>query len=201
MVISNKLSNSISSDLSERGLIKEEYRDSYAYCLEFLFDMILFNASLILIGCLMHRTLLSVIFVLTLTPIKMVAGGTHAGSRLSCEILSYAVFIAVILLPSLISLNTLAEFFISLAVSIAVIVFTPVEVSGRSAVIANRKRLRVLCIIFCTAALIAEAMLLLNRYADCADIIFLCLAVIFINQLIGLLIVCLSATRSHTEAR
>lgn len=187
MVISNKLGNNISRSLTDRGLICEEYRDSYAYCLEFMFDIILFNTSLILIGFFMHRALLSVIFVLTLTPIKMVTGGAHAGSRLSCEVISYAIFVAVILLSSFILVNARAEFLISLALCVTIIILTPVEVSDRSAVIANRKRLRIICVIFCAAALTAETIFLLNGYADCADVIFLCLAVTFINQIIGLL--------------
>lgn len=187
MIISNKLSNSISSGLSGRGLIKEEYRESYAYCLEFLFDIVLFNASLILIGFILYRTLLSVIFVLTLTPIKMVAGGAHARSRISCEILSYTVFVAVILLPALISVNAIIEFLLSVNLVIAIILLTPVEVSGRTAVISNRTKLRTLCIIFCTAAIIAEILFIRHGYADGTDIIFLCLSVIFINQLIGMI--------------
>ncbi len=185
MIISNKLSRVISSDLSDRGLIEKEYRDSYAYCLEFLFDVIFFNISLILIGLILHRTLMSVVYVFTLTPIKTTAGGAHARSRLSCEVISYAVFFAVILLPSLIAVNDLAELLFSIAISITIILLAPVEVSGRPAVIANKKSLKCLCGIFSSLAIIIDIIFLLNEYSDCADVIFFCLIVTLINQLIG----------------
>lgn len=48
--------------------------------------------------------------------------------------ISYAVFFAVILLPSLIAVNDLAELLFSIAISITIILLAPVEVSGRPAV-------------------------------------------------------------------
>lgn len=185
MIISNKLSRVISSDLSDRGLIEKEYRDSYAYCLEFLFDVILFNVSLILIGLILHRTLMSVVYVFTLTPIKTTAGGAHARSRLSCEVISYAVFFTVILLPSLIVVDDLVELLFSIAISITIIVLAPVEVSCRPAVIAKKKTLKCLCGILCTLTIIVDIIFLQNGYSDCAEVIFLCLTVTIINQLIG----------------
>jgi len=49
-------------------------------------------------------------------------------------VISYAVFFAVILLPSLIAVNDLAELLFSIAISITIILLAPVEVSGRPAV-------------------------------------------------------------------
>ena len=88
MIISNRLSTKITSDLLKNGVIKKSYKESYNYCLEFFFDLILFNCSLLLIGFILHRFILSVIFVLVMVPVKMTAGGAHAPSRLMCEIIS-----------------------------------------------------------------------------------------------------------------
>ena len=43
-----------------------------------LLDLVCFNGSLLLMGVVLHNFLNSVIYLLTLVPLKMMAGGAHA---------------------------------------------------------------------------------------------------------------------------
>ena len=142
MVISNRLSNKISSDLAMKGIIDTKYEDCYSYCLEFFFDMMLFSISLILIGFLLHRLVYSIIFILVMMPIKMTAGGAHAGSRLLCDILSYSVYMIVLYLPSFLYVNPSVSLILSIIASVVIIYLSPIEVSERQAVINNQKQLK-----------------------------------------------------------
>lgn len=147
MIISEKLSKKISSDLTDRGLINKEYLESYAYSLEFLFDMILFNISLIILGAVLRRIIPAVIFIAVMTPIKTIAGGAHGRSRISCEIISYSIFLVIILLSAIISPDPVICFFLSALLASGIIMLSPVDTSARKRVSNNRKRLRILCII------------------------------------------------------
>ncbi|MGN0241051.1 MAG: accessory gene regulator B family protein [Candidatus Weimeria sp.] len=189
MIISEKLSKKISSDLTGRGIIKKEYLDSYAYCLEFLFDMVLFNASLIIIGAILHHTVPALIFIITMTPIKMVAGGAHGGSRLSCEIISYSIFAAVMLISSIIIINHIICFAISVSIALGIMILSPVDTSGRKRVHEHRKQLRILCVIFCSLIILLEYIFIINDYPIGSTVILLCLITIFVNQILGRIII------------
>lgn len=192
MVISNRLSNKISSDLAMKGIIDTKYEDCYSYCLEFFFDMMLFSISLILIGFLLHRLVYSIIFILVMMPIKMTAGGAHAGSRLLCDILSYSVYMIVLYLPSFLYVNPSVSLILSIIASVVIIYLSPIEVSERQAVINNQKQLKTICAVFCMLSVLSEFVFMYFGYMDYAEILFFCLIVILINQLIGLLMI------SHT---
>lgn len=195
MIISEKLSKKISSDLTDRGLINKEYLESYAYSLEFLFDMILFNISLIILGAVLRRIIPAVIFIAVMTPIKTVAGGAHGRSRISCEIISYSIFLVIILLPAIISPDPVICFFLSALLASGIIILSPVDTSARKRVSNNRKRLRILCVIFCSAIILLEYIFCLNMYYNGVEVIFLCLLVIFANQIIGLITIRLNRNR------
>lgn len=185
MIISEKLSKKISSDLTGRGMLKEEYLDSYAYSLEFLFDMVLFNASLIVIGAIFHRIVPALIFIITMTPIRMAAGGAHGRSRLSCEIVSYSIFAAVTLISSILIINPVICFAISVSIALGIIIQSPVDTSGRKRVREHIKQLRTLCLIFCSLIILLEYIFIINDYPIGNTVILLCLITIFVNQILG----------------
>lgn len=186
MIISEKLSKKISSDLTDRGMLKKEYLDSYAYSLEFLFDMVLFNASLIVIGTILHRTVPALIFIITMTPIRMVAGGAHGRSRLSCEIISYSIFAAVMLISSIIIINPLICPAVSVPIASGIVILSPVDTSGRKRVREHRKQLKTLCLIFCSLIILLEYILIIHDYSIGSTVIFSCLIIILVNQILGI---------------
>ena len=187
MIISEKLSKKIASELTDRGMLKSEYLDSYAFSLEFLFDMVLFNVSLIIIGAILHRIVPALLFIVTMTPVRMVAGGAHGKSRLSCEIISYSIFAAVILISSTMIINSVICFAVSVTIASGIVVLSPVDTSGREKVHEHRTQLRTLCLIFCSLIVILEYILIISNYSIGSAVIFLCLIIILVNQIIGLI--------------
>lgn len=187
MIISEKLSKKIASELTDRGMLKSEYLDSYAFSLEFLFDMVLFNVSLIIIGAILHRIVPALLFIVTMTPVRMVAGGAHGKSRLSCEIISYSIFAAVILISSTMIINSVICFAVSVTIASGIVVLSPVDTSGIEKVHEHRTQLRTLCLIFCSLIVILEYILIISNYSIGSAVIFLCLIIILVNQIIGLI--------------
>ncbi|MCR4839489.1 MAG: accessory gene regulator B family protein [Eubacterium sp.] len=92
MILSNKLSNSLVTSLCKNNKMDPEYAKANSYCLEQLFDLIIYHFTLVLIGAAVRRLALTLLYIITVTPTKMLAGGAHAKSRGICSILSYAVF-------------------------------------------------------------------------------------------------------------
>ena len=98
MIISNKISHSIVHRLSENQRINPEYTEAYQYCIEQFLDLIIFNLSLLILGVFLNRFSLAIFYIITITPIKMLAGGAHANSRGLCSFLSYSVYLGAVFL-------------------------------------------------------------------------------------------------------
>jgi len=96
MIISNLISKKITSVLKSNNYIESSYCTSYQYCLEYLFDILMFNSSILIIGAILHKFLMSALYLIIMIPIRKFAGGIHANSRKICSILSYFTFFSAL---------------------------------------------------------------------------------------------------------
>ncbi len=188
MVISKKISDSFSKSLADNKLIPDEYTESYSYCIELTLDILIFNGSLILIGCFLHEFLNSLIFILALVPLKMVAGGAHANSRIGCSLISYGVFFSVILLSNIIPVNNFVFLIISALSCLGIVVLSPVDHPNKRFSDIQKHKLRKLSIIICLCLFITCIIMIQLRKPKFCFTITTCLLVIFINQIAGILI-------------
>lgn len=97
MLISHFFSDMLAEVLNANGVIDDADMSQYEYCLEYLFDIIFYNFSLILFGCMLHDILGAILYIFCVSLIKSVGGGYHAASRLICSILSYSIFLTAML--------------------------------------------------------------------------------------------------------
>ena len=98
MILSEKASKKIVSIMVTNNKIDNNLSAAYEYCIDFALDLIFFNLSLLIAGFITHYFILSVIYVFMLVPVKMLAGGAHASSPISCFILSWSIYTTCILL-------------------------------------------------------------------------------------------------------
>lgn len=92
MVISLYCGKKTTQALIRANLIQESQQDVFLYCFDFLYDVLFYNCSLIILGFLTKSPLLALTYALSFSPARMLAGGVHANSRASCSIWSYLVF-------------------------------------------------------------------------------------------------------------
>ena len=78
MLISHFFSTRLSEALKESRVIDGSDMLQYEYCLEYLFDIILYNSSLILIGGMLHDLPGAILYILCVSLMKSSAGGYHA---------------------------------------------------------------------------------------------------------------------------
>lgn len=185
MILSEKLGRKISYTLASNNVIEPELCDAYSYCLSFAFDTFLFNISIIIAGGITHNLLLSITFILTLVPLKMLAGGAHAASPFSCTIISYAVPIFCIagsrLLPMIPCFNLIG----CLASGIGISILAPVSHPNKTYSSENELKAKKLCVLIVIALYIFMIFMLLFDKSNYANMITLCMLIVFINQLAG----------------
>lgn len=83
----------LADTLKEDGQISEEQQDVYAYLFNYLFESLLFDILVLLIGILVHRWAIAVCYLLVTIPLRHFAGGFHANTKLGCTLLSYGIYL------------------------------------------------------------------------------------------------------------
>ena len=187
MIITKKISDRFARSLVESKQISPEYEEAYSYCVDFVLDLLVFNLSLLLIGGLVHNFYTALVYIISLTPLKMVAGGAHANSRLMCSVISYTSFGLIVFISCIISPN-LYFMIPAFLISVVFIVFlSPVEHKNKRFDKEGKKKLKKLSIVFSIILTIAFFVLLKLSLLKYCLTMSLCVLTIFVNQLIGLI--------------
>ena len=80
MKITETLSVKITDIFIDNHVLPFQQRAAYIYCFDFCFDLFLYNLSLLILGIFFHHGWLALVYVFTMSPLKMLAGGMHASS-------------------------------------------------------------------------------------------------------------------------
>lgn len=193
LIISHYLSQKTTTHLQKHHIIEQAYAEEYAYCFEYLFDLILYNASLVLLGCIFHDIIGSLIYILCMSALKSVAGGFHASKRYICSILSYSLYFVILLLykPMYINCSFIKEnnrlymeilYFI---IALIIIIFSPVENISNTFSANERRKLKnctIILFVFITIAFFSFKFATTDQYCF---LIILCLFATMLNQIIG----------------
>lgn len=97
------LGHKLSKKYATNGIIDSEYIDSYAYIFDYIFNFALYNFTLILIGFILHKSAITITYVIITGYLRAVAGGYHCKRHITCTILSYTVFALYISLNTIVS--------------------------------------------------------------------------------------------------
>ena len=188
MIISNKISHSIVHNLSENQRINSEYTEAYQYCIEQFLDLVIFNLSLLILGALFSRFSLAIAYIITLTPVKMLAGGAHANSRGLCSFLSYSVFLGAVFLFPYLPFSKLCILIMLLPIETLIFFLTPVKHPNKDFSKEQTKRLKLALLNYLIGLTIIIGVLAAIDKTDLLKLIILCLLIVLFNQLIGILI-------------
>ncbi len=187
MVVSDYLSKKLTEQIIQYNFIPEEQKASYEYCFDFVFDLFFYNSSLFLIGLAFDKAFLSILYIITLSPLKMLAGGYHATSRLRCSFLSYSIFMMVLFLSDKILSFISTPFLLVgyIIMNTLVIAFSPVAPPQHHFNNVEKKKLRTLCLFYSILLLFLYIILLLKTQTIYYTCMTLCIMIILISQVIG----------------
>ncbi len=190
MYIAYQTSRKLCTILVDNHIIPPENSKYYLYCFEFVFDNILFNAFLFLLGILLTVPLQAVVYIITIVPIKMFAGGAHAGSRIKCSAISLTVFLLILYMTNLfaggISTGLIhLVFFLSLALTVFM---APVDTRNKRIPADQCRQYKKKCFLCCLFVIAIYAVLQYYKYRECYFLTAICMMTVTLNQITGILI-------------
>ena len=188
MVLSNICSKHLTKILYENGKIQPEFREAYQYSIDLAMDFVLFHGSLILLGLLTGHFLSVCIYIITMTPLKTLAGGAHAKTPLMCSIISYSVFFLTIYAVPTIRISSELSFVAIILLGILIFTHAPVNHPNKQFSENQRKRIRNVLLIYLITGSIINLILLIFQSEDLLIIALCCYLITYFNQMIGLIL-------------
>ena len=186
MIVSERISKSLVNVLRQNHKIEPEYEEAHKYCIEQLLDLMLYHISLLLLGLLIHHFLLTVVYIISLTPVKMFAGGAHANSRGMCSFLSYSIYLLSILLCPLIPHRRMALIILLLSTELFVFLLAPVCHPNKPLSAQQKRQMKQNLLIYLSFLTIIGFVFLITHLLIYMKMILLCLLITLTNQLIGI---------------
>lgn len=175
MKLPQKMSEALTNIMINANIIQKEEQDIYAYCYEFLFENIVYIASLILFGALLHNWKETLIFLLIMIPFRTFTGGLHAPATDMCVVLSYlSYFVTMLFCNYNDSFSILAHpafFFIE---CFTICLMAPIDRSDKKRTDKDRKRDKKICITCCILMVILQSFFYFNGYYKFCNILFFC---------------------------
>lgn len=188
MYITYQVSQKICTVLADNQVISPESSKCYLYCFDFALDHLLFNTILLITGTLISDFLQAAIYIITMVPPKMFAGGAHAASRIKCSVISFSVFLFVLFITNRMAANTPQEminwiFFLSVFL---ILYMAPVDTRNKRIQVCQRGLYKQKCMVLCLFLIAIYAII---QYYMCKELYFLiaiCVMITALNQIIGM---------------
>ena len=187
MNLSHNISSKIVNFMVRNQIISSTKIDCYLYCYEFVSDLLIYNISIFILGCIIGQPFLAMLYIITITPTKMLAGGAHANSRKMCSFISYTITILIFLLSQL-SVNIDYTYLIIsfLFCMISIIILSPVGTPNKTFPLIRKKSLKKYCFYYSLFLLMLYLFLSYKRMYQYILLMTLCVIIITVNQYIGI---------------
>ena len=99
---------------------------------DYIFNFALYNFTLILIGFILHKSAITITYVIITGYLRAVAGGYHCKRHITCTILSYTVFALYISLNTIVSTIPIYISLLIFVISwVLILIISPVDTPNR----------------------------------------------------------------------
>lgn len=163
------VSISISKAWAESGVISGDEVDSYRYGLELLISTALNLLAIVCISVVLGHSMMFVPYLIAFIPMRLFAGGYHAGRHWMCILLNAFVYSVALFTMQLLSDFTSAVFCVAAsAISlILVFIFAPVEARNKPLYEIERVKNRRISLVMAVALLVVSlAICFTNTYSQ-----------------------------------
>lgn len=138
------MSTKIADILCQKELINESDKEIYAFGYEVILDNVTKLIAIFLAGVILHKTIITLIFLITFVPLRGYTGGYHAKSKWICGLVSFLLWGMVVgstaNMTEVLKANKVVIFFMVLVSELIIHQYAPVENINKR--LTEEKRLR-----------------------------------------------------------
>ena len=89
------IGNRLSQRYVSKGIIEPHFSNVYSYIFDYMFNFILYNLSLLILGFILKQHTAAIVYVIIVGSLRAVAGGYHCKTRASFLRISGVPFVAI----------------------------------------------------------------------------------------------------------
>lgn len=183
MLGSTIITNKIVDILSEDNNNVKENKEIYNYCLDYIFENIIYSSLTLLIGAFFNCLLPTFIFIITIFSLRSYAGGAHANTRKSCTVISFSIYIASIIVASCTELFPKIIWLLLYLIAMTLInILGPIETPQKPLSISKRHLLKKKLHICTIGLTILFTILYLYNFTICYKLITVCAIITIISM-------------------
>lgn len=181
-----KLSNYLTDCITDSISLSDSERKIYQYCFEHLLSKLFFILFSILLGLIFNAFFVSIIFLLTIIPLRSTAGGTHASSKLHCGLLSYGFFIIILATSKVYTdISPAMSGLLYLFFYIPILLISPVDTKNKRLQADQKHKLKRFGVILFVFYSILFCILWINNSNSLCFVISICVIICSISCIIG----------------
>lgn len=182
------ISEHLALSLCKKGVIDTKYRNAYTYCFEFIFSNLFFICVILLAGIFFTTPVFSIVFLLTLLPMRSFCGGIHAPNRLLCSVFSYLTYFITYLVylwltASALSLPVQSVLFLALLTLLNTT--GPAETSANDYTGSQQKKMRGACRIYSVLLCLAFLLGWQLQFPFISTMILVCIFITTVSTMLG----------------
>lgn len=175
----------VSQILADNHTIQKNEQAIYAYLFDYVIENVIYFFNLILIGLFCKKLDVALCYIFVTTPLRQFTGGYHASSRSLCTILSYGIFLSVLLCVPFMAYKLRSTLFLMYILGwITILRIAPVETKHKKFNASQKHNLHNKCVHTCIIITLLYIFLWhINAFLGCATI-----SVCVILDVVGLFI-------------
>lgn len=136
----NYLSYNIADYFYLNKVIEEEEKVIYVYGLQLIMSTVVGITLIIIIGLILNKFLLSLIFLMTFISIRMYSGGYHANSYVKCNLTLISIFLTVLMAIKFTPMNYIIIISVIMIISTYYIIYKYAPVDNENKRLTEKKK-------------------------------------------------------------
>lgn len=150
----NKIAQYISNKLVQREVVSPDLKDVYVYGLELILSFLTSTLMIILMGVIIHRIALTLVFLSIFIALRRFTGGYHAATYLKCKISTISTYLVVVTLSLLSNIPVWSYILLFIIGLIIILQFGPIENVNKPLTNANKTKNKILSLVLYTAIIL-----------------------------------------------
>ncbi len=144
----DKLAQYITDFLVEQKIIEKDDVDVYLYGLELILSFIINTLIILILGIILHRVDVTIVFLLIFISLRRFTGGYHAQTRFRCKISIIITHLIVMIFSVFYDIGLIECMFLGILSFILIIRYGPIENIYKPLTYEIRKKNKIFSLVF-----------------------------------------------------
>ncbi|MBO6207340.1 MAG: accessory gene regulator B family protein [Lachnospiraceae bacterium] len=174
----NKIDDHITKIISDTMKLEHDSVVSFSYGLSYILSHLLFIFNMLVIGYVFHRLIITIVFLVTILPLRTFSGGFHTKSPVTCLFFTYSISISsIFMIPFLCDIEFRYWLFLIIFNFLISFILIPIMPKNKTICAAALNKTTIICRILSFCLFFISLILYFFNYKKYYTTILLCVII------------------------